>query len=266
MTTAEQSRVWQRMRQACSHPSLVTKESVEDSKDALELRSAKSSNASSAHTSDADDLADLLGGISLQTRTCSLCAGPISANDKKNPNDLCTKCHDELKRYDRLKSSTKVKRTLQLLENIRRESATAMAAGKPPKKTIIFSQACSPTMNSYSRYELLTSMRARSGPPCLTSWSRFSVKEASTMFDVSSRLPLTTRTPLTLFTSRSRYWPNAPDCTRGGDESNQAGSELHGHPRVDQGRCSRPQLDLLQSRDPSRPLVSHCRVSSSQPR
>ncbi|KWU44780.1 hypothetical protein RHOSPDRAFT_17334 [Rhodotorula sp. JG-1b] len=129
-----------RMRQACSHPSLVTKESVEDSKDALELRLAKSSNASSAHTSDADDLADLLGGISLQTRTCSLCAGPISANDEKNPNDLCTKCHNELKRYDRLKSSTKVKRTLQLLENIRRESATAMAAGKPPKKTIIFSQ------------------------------------------------------------------------------------------------------------------------------
>ncbi|KAG0655682.1 hypothetical protein C6P46_000771 [Rhodotorula mucilaginosa] len=129
-----------RMRQACSHPSLVTKESVEDSKDALELRPAKSSNASSAHTSDADDLADLLGGISLQTRTCSLCSGPISANDQKNPNDLCTKCHDELKRYDRLKSSTKVKRTLQLLENIRRESAIAMAAGKPPKKTIIFSQ------------------------------------------------------------------------------------------------------------------------------
>lgn len=148
------------MRQACSHPSLVTKESVEDSKDALELRPAKSSNASSAHTSDADDLADLLGGISLQTGTCSLCSGPISANDQKNPNDLCTKCHDELKRYDRLKSSTKVKRTLQLLENIRRESAIAMAAGKPPKKTIIFSQVCSPTMFSFL-WEKLTHVAAR---------------------------------------------------------------------------------------------------------
>ncbi|GAA5881816.1 hypothetical protein JCM3774_001289 [Rhodotorula dairenensis] len=126
-----------RMRQACSHPSLVTKESVEDAKDALEPQPTKSSKASS----DADDLADLLSGVSLQTRTCSLCSGPVPpSNDEQKPRDLCSRCHDELKRYERLKSSTKVKRTLQLLENIRRESAAAVAAGKPPKKTIIFSQ------------------------------------------------------------------------------------------------------------------------------
>lgn len=129
------------MRQACSHPSLVTKESVEDAKDALEPQPAKSSKVSSAATSDADDLADLLSGVSLQTRTCSLCSGPVRpTKGESKPRDLCSRCHEELRRYERLKSSTKVKRTLQLLENIRRESAAAVAAGKPPKKTIIFSQ------------------------------------------------------------------------------------------------------------------------------
>ncbi|GAA5993647.1 hypothetical protein JCM10908_000659 [Rhodotorula pacifica] len=131
-----------RMRQACSHPSLVTKESVEDAKDALEPRPAKAPKGSSpsAKSSDADDLADLLSGISLQTRVCSLCSETLPKGDEKRPNDLCARCYEELKRYEKLKSSTKVKRTLQLLENIRRESATAVAAGKPPKKTIIFSQ------------------------------------------------------------------------------------------------------------------------------
>ncbi len=129
------------MRQACNHPSLVTKESVIDVRDALEPKpAARKSTAKAADSAGGDELADLLGGMSLSSQICSLCSTPIRGGDSSVT--LCPACTEEFKRYEHLKSSTKVKRTLKVLEDIKRESANAASGGQAgKKKTIIFSQA-----------------------------------------------------------------------------------------------------------------------------
>lgn len=157
------------MRQACNHPSLVTKQSIEDERDALDPTPQRSratptgSGAPSHSASQADGLADLLDDMSLDTRnTCALCSAAGPTNDS----GYCRSCDRDMARYASLSSSTKVKRTLHILEEIKRESFEAIEADKRAqedgedsddfdlgivesprkstlgmKKTIIFSQA-----------------------------------------------------------------------------------------------------------------------------
>ncbi|BGP56497.1 hypothetical protein JCM8202v2_004118 [Rhodotorula sphaerocarpa] len=153
-----------RMRQACNHPSLVTKESVIDVRDALEPKpTARKSSAKAADSAGGDELADLLGGMSLSSQICSLCSTPIRGGDSSVT--LCPACTEEFKRYEHLKSSTKVKRTLKVLEDIKRESANAASGGQAgKKKTIIFSQANDGSMPPIARAE--ATRRIREDPDC----------------------------------------------------------------------------------------------------
>ncbi|BGP09358.1 hypothetical protein JCM10049v2_005224 [Rhodotorula toruloides] len=117
-----------RMRQACNHPSLVTKNSIEDQRDALDPTPQRArttptgSGAPSPSASHADGLADLLDGMSLNT--CALCSATASTNDS----GYCKSCDRDMERYASLSSSTKIKRTLHILEGIKRESYEAIEA------------------------------------------------------------------------------------------------------------------------------------------
>jgi SNF2 family DNA or RNA helicase len=116
------------MRQACNHPSLVTKNSIEDQRDALDPTPQRArttptgSGAPSPSASHADGLADLLDGMSLNT--CALCSASASTNDS----GYCKSCDRDMERYASLSSSTKIKRTLHILEGIKRESYEAIEA------------------------------------------------------------------------------------------------------------------------------------------
>ncbi|BGP25798.1 hypothetical protein JCM10295v2_004735 [Rhodotorula toruloides] len=119
-----------RMRQACNHPALITKNSIEDQRDALDPtpqrahKTPAASGAPSPSASEADGLglADLLGGTSLHT--CALCSATASTID----NGYCRSCDRDMERYASLSSSTKVKRTLHILEDIKKESYAAIEA------------------------------------------------------------------------------------------------------------------------------------------
>ncbi|EGU11306.1 DNA repair protein rad5 [Rhodotorula toruloides ATCC 204091] len=117
-----------RMRQACNHPSLVTKNSIEDQRDALDPTPQRArttptgSGEPSPSASHADGLADLLDGMSLNT--CALCSAAASTNDS----GYCKSCDRDMERYASLSSSTKIKRTLHILEGIKRESYEAIEA------------------------------------------------------------------------------------------------------------------------------------------
>lgn len=124
-----------RMRQACSHPSLITKSSIED-KDALEdsalSRPATPPPSASNKASSVDDLLSGLEGLSVgPAPKCALCNEPTPSREAR----YCALCDAQLGKYSRLQFSTKIKRLLKCLEDIRRE-------GKG-RKTIIFSQVCS---------------------------------------------------------------------------------------------------------------------------
>jgi SNF2 family DNA or RNA helicase len=89
-----------RLRQACNHPNL-TKSNVKDDKDALTTGS-KSNTQIGTQTprkggdTDADDLADLLGGLSVVTKRCDVCQMALNKNNAAAGAIRCDECENDL--------------------------------------------------------------------------------------------------------------------------------------------------------------------------
>ncbi|KAF2130353.1 hypothetical protein P153DRAFT_314151 [Dothidotthia symphoricarpi CBS 119687] len=88
-----------RLRQACNHPNL-TKSNVKDDKDALTTGSKSSAQNSlqtprKAARDDADDLADLLGGLSVATKRCDICQRALT-RDNSDGGIRCMECENDL--------------------------------------------------------------------------------------------------------------------------------------------------------------------------
>lgn len=119
------------MRQACSHPSLVTGASTSDDAEGLDPTPATGAEPSSSKAlavDEDDDLASLLGGLSVSTALCTLCSQPGC----KKGQPICDKCVGDFARYGSLTFSTKVRKIMKVLQDIKDE-------GKG-RKTILFSQ------------------------------------------------------------------------------------------------------------------------------
>jgi SNF2 family DNA or RNA helicase len=89
-----------RLRQACNHPNL-TKTNVKDDKDALTTGSKSSTEVGlqtprKAAKDDADDLADLLGGLSVQTKRCDICQNALSRDNANAGAVRCDECENDL--------------------------------------------------------------------------------------------------------------------------------------------------------------------------
>ena len=120
-----------RMRQATNHPALVTKASIESDKDDLDPEAAAPGNDDEPKSrSKVKNVPDS------STASCLICGDPSDSGQH------CKSCAAEVATYAHLQTSTKVKRTMQLLQQIRDESKKVDENGKkiPKKKTIIFSQ------------------------------------------------------------------------------------------------------------------------------
>ncbi|KAF2800131.1 hypothetical protein K505DRAFT_293209 [Melanomma pulvis-pyrius CBS 109.77] len=89
-----------RLRQACNHPNL-TKSNVKDDKDALTTGSKSSAQTGTqtpqkGRDTDADDLADLLGGLSVQTKRCDICQMALNKNNAAAGAIRCDECENDL--------------------------------------------------------------------------------------------------------------------------------------------------------------------------
>jgi len=89
-----------RLRQACNHPNL-TKANVKDDKDALTTGSKSSAQATlqtprKAARDDADDLADLLGGLTVQTKRCDICQIGLTLDNADAGALRCIECENDL--------------------------------------------------------------------------------------------------------------------------------------------------------------------------
>lgn len=89
-----------RLRQACNHPNL-TKSDVKSDKDALTTGS-KGGQAGlqtprkAAPVDDADDLADLLGGLTVQTKQCDICQNRLTSDNAETGAVRCIECERDL--------------------------------------------------------------------------------------------------------------------------------------------------------------------------
>jgi len=89
-----------RLRQACNHPNL-TKSNVKDDKDALTTGSKPAvptglQTPGKSNDADADDLADLLGGLSVQTKRCDICQMALNRDNAATGAIRCNECEIDL--------------------------------------------------------------------------------------------------------------------------------------------------------------------------
>lgn len=97
-----------RLRQACGHPALITKDFDTDSLDRDAIKSAKEE----ADGDDVDDLVSALGGVDLgpAQKRCSACDDPVEKGD------LCGQCHSRLAAFEGLVTSSKISEMMKILD------------------------------------------------------------------------------------------------------------------------------------------------------
>ena len=87
-----------RLRQACNHPELVGGSMAKD-KDALttgQTGGTQTSRRSKTLDNDVDDVADLLGGLSVQTRKCDVCQIELTKEEASSGSIRCGECEGDL--------------------------------------------------------------------------------------------------------------------------------------------------------------------------
>ncbi|KAF2449415.1 hypothetical protein P171DRAFT_427608 [Karstenula rhodostoma CBS 690.94] len=90
-----------RLRQACNHPSL-TKSNMKEDKDALTTgqkpgpQTGLQTPRKASKDPDADDLADLLGGLTVETKRCDVCQSKLHSDNTVPGAIRCNECETDL--------------------------------------------------------------------------------------------------------------------------------------------------------------------------
>ncbi|KAJ7112399.1 SNF2 family DNA-dependent ATPase [Mycena crocata] len=128
-----------RLRQACNHPCLVSKDykTDMDAVDPKAKKPASSAGENEAGDVDGDDLAAAFGALNVATRKCQVCMLEMDARHMAEGEQYCIDCaplaiQAKIEEADR-NSSAKIRMILQLLRDIDNRS-------DGEEKTIIFSQ------------------------------------------------------------------------------------------------------------------------------
>ncbi|KAL9603815.1 MAG: hypothetical protein Q9219_000924 [cf. Caloplaca sp. 3 TL-2023] len=100
-----------RLRQACNHPRLVGGSMAND-RDALTTGQASGSQTprkAKVANKEIDDLADLLGGVSVETRRCDVCQIGLNKEEIAAGSIRCNECEEDLQGQENLKLVDKKK-------------------------------------------------------------------------------------------------------------------------------------------------------------
>ncbi|KAJ4295391.1 hypothetical protein N0V90_007403 [Kalmusia sp. IMI 367209] len=123
-----------RLRQACNHPNL-TKSNVKDDKDAL-TTGQKSGPQSGPQTprkakdTDADDLADLLGGLTVETKRCDICQNKLHSDNAASGAIRCNECEADLNASVKKPKKPKSSKHKNKVRKDKKERSTASSASR----------------------------------------------------------------------------------------------------------------------------------------
>ena len=98
-----------RLRQACNHPQLVGGSMAND-RDALTTGQGMGVQAPRMSTvvdKELDDMADLLGGLSVETKKCDVCQIELQKEDISSGAIRCSECDEDLRSQKRVKKDSK---------------------------------------------------------------------------------------------------------------------------------------------------------------
>ncbi|KAG7442867.1 uncharacterized protein BT62DRAFT_935597 [Guyanagaster necrorhizus] len=122
-----------RLRQACNHPALVSKDFKNDA-DAIDPKQAKNTESQSQDSADGDDLVAAFGQLNV-VRKCRVCTNELTPTNTAagNWDTHCTDCARLTQKQQSTGDSAKIRMVLSLLKDIDRRS-------DGDDKTIVFSQ------------------------------------------------------------------------------------------------------------------------------
>ncbi|KEF51832.1 uncharacterized protein A1O9_12169 [Exophiala aquamarina CBS 119918] len=87
-----------RLRQACNHP-MLTGSDLASERDAI-MGSQTPSRQKSSADDDMDSIANMLGGLSVQTKRCDMCQTELSAREASGGAIRCTECETDLEKQN----------------------------------------------------------------------------------------------------------------------------------------------------------------------
>jgi SNF2 family DNA or RNA helicase len=107
-----------RLRQACNHPQLIGS-NVKNDKDALTTGSSgpQTPRKAKAADQDMDDIANLLGGLSVETKKCDVCQFALSHDEIESGSVRCSECEGNLSQIKERTSKKKKKHRKHKKEN-----------------------------------------------------------------------------------------------------------------------------------------------------
>ena len=127
-----------RLRQACNHPKLLGGSLSKDN-DALTTGQASPTKKSKAADKDIDDMADLLGGLSVQTKQCDVCQIDLSRDEVSAGLIRCSECEEDLagQRIGGAKGRIKKHKKHHPSRKVKTEAMSKSQVSRAQKKNVI---------------------------------------------------------------------------------------------------------------------------------
>ena len=99
-----------RLRQACNHSELIAKSVDKEALTTGQVPGSQSPRKQAAADKDIDDVADLLGGLSVKTKQCDVCLQPLSKDEILDSQIRCSECEADIQDQRRANGSKKHKK------------------------------------------------------------------------------------------------------------------------------------------------------------
>jgi SNF2 family DNA or RNA helicase len=96
-----------RLRQACNHPHLLAGKIHKDKDSGLGLATPRKSKAAAKPTDDDDDLANLMGGLSVDQQQCDVCLSPLTQTEKEAGAVRCGECDENIQGVRKVQDRSK---------------------------------------------------------------------------------------------------------------------------------------------------------------
>jgi len=110
-----------RLRQTCNHPELI-KGNLKKDKDAMPANASQTPRkTSSTSSTDLDDVADMFGALTVETKKCDACQTKLSNDEVESGAIRCSECEADFSQFEERRKSTKVHKKSKVKKQVKEE-------------------------------------------------------------------------------------------------------------------------------------------------
>lgn len=110
-----------RLRQTCNHPELI-KGNLKKDKDAMPANSSQTPRKTSTTSStDLDDVADMFGALTVETKKCDACQTKLNKEEVESGAIRCSECEADFSQFEERRRPTKVHKKSKVRKEVKEE-------------------------------------------------------------------------------------------------------------------------------------------------